>query len=118
MCRLEAANTFRRCDEAEKPNAHATCALERAHRGYRTAARGQHGVQHEEVALLQVVSRSAAVAVAIGAFVWSLEHALIPLTFDPKFMTYRILAPLPFSTWQARLYLRLRQLVPSPARTP
>src|SRR5574338_862786 len=56
----------------------------------------------------QVVFRNTTAAGAIVAFVWSLEHAFIPLTFDPKFMMYRLLSPVPFSTFQALLYLRLR----------
>lgn len=35
----------------------------------------------------RVITRSQTVAVACVAFVWSLQHAVMPLTFDPKFMT-------------------------------
>jgi membrane protease YdiL (CAAX protease family) len=58
----------------------------------------------------QVLGRTS-VAVVIVAFVWSMQHAFMPLTFDPKFMTVRVLAPVPFSLFQAILYLRLRRLV-------
>jgi membrane protease YdiL (CAAX protease family) len=46
------------------------------------------------------------------AFVWSLQHAFMPLTFDAKFMAFRLLSPIPYSVFVALLYLRLRRLVP------
>lgn len=61
---------------------------------------------------LEVLSGSTASAVALVAFSWSFQHAVMPLTFDPAFMLYRGLAPLPFSIFQALLYLRLRRIVP------
>ena len=61
---------------------------------------------------LQVLSRSSAFAVAVVAVAWSFQHAVMPLTFNPRFMLYRALAPLPFSTFQALLYLRIRRVVP------
>jgi uncharacterized protein len=61
---------------------------------------------------LEVLSGSTALAVALVAFSWSFQHAVMPLTFDPAFMLYRALAPLPFSIFQALLYLRLRSIVP------
>lgn len=61
---------------------------------------------------LQVLSRSTGLAVAAVAFFWSFQHALMPLTFDSHFMLYRALAPLPFSTFQALLYLRMRRILP------
>ena len=36
----------------------------------------------------------------------------MPLTFDAKFMAFRLLAPVPFAVFQTLLYLRLRRLVP------
>jgi uncharacterized protein len=60
----------------------------------------------------QVVFRSTGVAVAVVAFVWSLQHAFMPLTFDPQFMAYRLLASPPLSVFETLLYLRLRRLVP------
>ena len=60
----------------------------------------------------QVLSRSTGVAVAVVAFVWSLQHSFMPLTFDPKFMAFRLLSPIPFSVFQTLLYLRIRRLVP------
>lgn len=61
---------------------------------------------------LQVLSRSTGIAVAAVAFSWSFQHAVMPLTFDGDFMLYRALAPIPFSTFQCLLYLRMRRIVP------
>jgi hypothetical protein len=60
----------------------------------------------------QVLCRSTILAIAVVAFVWSMQHAFMPLTFDAKFMAFRLLAPLPFSVFAILLYLRLRRLVP------
>lgn len=60
----------------------------------------------------QILSGSAAVAVALVAFVWSLQHSFMPLTLDPEFMTFRLLASVPSSIFQTMLYLRLRRLLP------
>jgi hypothetical protein len=60
----------------------------------------------------QVLLRSTSLAVALVAFVWSFQHVVMPLTFDPKYMAFRLLSPLPFSVFQALLYLRLRRLIP------
>jgi membrane protease YdiL (CAAX protease family) len=51
-------------------------------------------------------------AVACVAFVWSFQHVVMPLTFDTKFMVFRLLSPVPFSIFVTVLYLRLRRLVP------
>ncbi len=61
---------------------------------------------------LQNLSRNTFVAVAVVAFVWSLEHAFLPPTFDPQIMTFRTLSALPHSLFQTMLYLRIRRLVP------
>jgi membrane protease YdiL (CAAX protease family) len=61
---------------------------------------------------VQTLSRRTGAAVAVVALVWSLQHAFMPLTFDPKFMAFRLLSPLPFSVFVTLLYLRLRRLVP------
>jgi hypothetical protein len=61
---------------------------------------------------LQVVSGSTAIAVALVSFVWSFQHALQPLTFDPDFMLYRLMAPIPFSVFITLAYLRVRRLLP------
>jgi membrane protease YdiL (CAAX protease family) len=61
---------------------------------------------------LRVLCRSTSLSVAVVSIAWSFQHALMPLTFDPKFMTVRALAPLPFSAFQTFLYLRLRRLIP------
>jgi hypothetical protein len=60
----------------------------------------------------QVLSHSTSRAVAIVASVWSFQHVVMPLTFDSKFMVFRLLSPVPFSVFQTLLYLRLRRLVP------
>ena len=36
----------------------------------------------------------------------------MPLTFDAKYMVFRLLSSLPNSVFQTLLYLRLRRLVP------
>jgi membrane protease YdiL (CAAX protease family) len=61
---------------------------------------------------LQILFGSTGLAVAAVALVWSFQHALMPLTFDPKFMLYRLLSPLPFSIFITLVYLRLRRIVP------
>jgi len=60
----------------------------------------------------QVLSRSTILAIACVAFAWSLQHAFMPLTFDPKFMAFRLLSSIPNSVFQTLLYLRLRRLLP------
>jgi ribosomal protein S18 acetylase RimI-like enzyme len=45
------------------------------------------------------------------ALVWSAQHAVMPLTSDPDFMLYRLLSPLPFSTFIRLVHLRLRRIV-------
>jgi CAAX prenyl protease-like protein len=60
----------------------------------------------------QVVWQSTSRAVACVAVVWSFQHVVMPLTFDPKFMIFRLLSPVPFSTFQLLLYLRLRRMIP------
>jgi membrane protease YdiL (CAAX protease family) len=61
---------------------------------------------------LQVLCPNTGVAIAIVAFAWSLQHAFMPLTFDPKYMTYRLLASVPNSVFQTIVYLRLRRVIP------
>jgi membrane protease YdiL (CAAX protease family) len=61
---------------------------------------------------LQVLSRHTSAAIVVVAFVWSLQHAFMPLTFDAKFMAFRLLSPVPESIFVTLLYLRLRRLVP------
>jgi membrane protease YdiL (CAAX protease family) len=60
----------------------------------------------------QVLSRSTSVAVAVVAFVWSAQHAFMPLTFDAKYMMFRLFSPIPFSIFITLVYLRLRRLLP------
>ncbi|HEY7167025.1 MAG TPA: CPBP family glutamic-type intramembrane protease [Candidatus Binatia bacterium] len=60
----------------------------------------------------QILCRSTSAAIAVVAFAWSMQHAFMPLTFDPKFMAFRLLSSVPNTVFQALLYLRLRRLVP------
>jgi hypothetical protein len=60
----------------------------------------------------QVLCRSTSLAVAIVAFAWSFQHVVMPLTFDAKFVAFRLLSPVPLSVFGIILYLRLRRLVP------
>ena len=61
---------------------------------------------------LQILCRSTSPAIAVVAFAWSLQHSFMPLTFDTRFMAFRLLSPIPFSVFGTLLYLRLRRLVP------
>jgi hypothetical protein len=63
-------------------------------------------------ARFQVLCRSTGLAIAIVAFVWSLQHAFMPLTFDPRYMAFRLLSSVPHSIFVTTLYLRLRRLLP------
>ncbi|MER8382421.1 CPBP family glutamic-type intramembrane protease [Mesorhizobium sp. M1399] len=60
----------------------------------------------------QVLSGSTGFAVAVVAFSWSFQHAVMPLTFDPHFMLYRLLAPIAHSTFITLVYLRVRRILP------
>jgi hypothetical protein len=64
------------------------------------------------VSRFQVLSRSTPLAVVVVAFAWSLQHSFVPLTFDVRFMTYRLLASVPNTVFQTLVYLRIRRLVP------
>ena len=64
------------------------------------------------VARFQVLCRSTSLAIIVVAFVWSLQHAFMPLTFDPKYMAYRLLASVPNSVFQTILYLPLLRVIP------
>jgi membrane protease YdiL (CAAX protease family) len=59
----------------------------------------------------RVLCGSTPVAIACVAFAWSLQHAFMPLTFDPKFMAFRLLSPVPATLFATLLYLRVRRLV-------
>ncbi|MDM7914169.1 MAG: CPBP family glutamic-type intramembrane protease [Candidatus Eisenbacteria bacterium] len=61
---------------------------------------------------VQVLTRSTVVTVAVAAFAWSLQHSFMPVTFDSKFMVFRLLASVPSSVFETLLYLRLRRLLP------
>ncbi len=60
----------------------------------------------------QVLSGSTVFAVAVVALVWSFQHAVMPLTFDEHFIVYRLLSPIPFSTFITLVYLRMRRILP------
>jgi len=60
----------------------------------------------------QVLSQSTSLAIVLVAFAWSLQHAFMPLTFDAKYMAFRLLSSVPNSVFQTLLYLRLRRLLP------
>jgi hypothetical protein len=60
----------------------------------------------------RVLCRSTALAVAVVGFSWSFQHVVMPLTFDDKFMVFRLLSPVPHTLFELLLYLRLRRLVP------
>lgn len=64
------------------------------------------------VSRFQVLFGRTSMAVAVVAFVWSMQHAFLPLTFDAKFMTFRLVASIPFSIFETLFYLRLRRLIP------
>jgi len=64
------------------------------------------------LARFQVLGRRTSLAIVWVAFAWSLQHAFMPLTFDSKFMAFRLFASVPNSVFQTLLYLRLRWLVP------
>jgi hypothetical protein len=60
----------------------------------------------------RVLLRHTSLAIVVVAFVWSMQHAVMPLTFDASFMAFRLLSPLPHSIFSVLIYLRLRRLVP------
>ncbi len=64
------------------------------------------------VSRFQVLSGSTVAAIAVVAFVWSLQHVFMPLTFDAKFMVFRLLSPVPNSVFDTWFYLRFRRLIP------
>ena len=61
---------------------------------------------------LQVLAGSTALAVVAVAFFWSVQHAVMPLTFDPPFMLHRFVSSIPNSVFMILVYLRLRRLLP------
>ncbi len=60
----------------------------------------------------QVLCRNTGLAVLLVAFAWSFQHVVMPLTFDGRFMAFRLLSSVPSSLFQTLLYLRLRRLIP------
>jgi hypothetical protein len=61
---------------------------------------------------IQVIAGGTAVAVALVAFSWSFQHVVMPVMFDPAYMLYRMISPIPFSIFIILVYLRMRRLVP------
>jgi Type II CAAX prenyl endopeptidase Rce1-like len=61
---------------------------------------------------LQVLCGSTSLAIVFVAFAWSLQHVFMPLTFDAKFMAFRLLSSVPNTVFQTLLYLRFRRLAP------
>ena len=51
-------------------------------------------------------------AVALVAFSWSFQHAVMPVRFDADYALYRMLSPIPFSVFVILAYFRLRRLLP------
>jgi hypothetical protein len=41
-----------------------------------------------------------------------MHHSFMPLTFDARYMAFRLLSSVPNTVFQTLLYLRLRRLVP------
>ena len=60
----------------------------------------------------EVLCRSRSIAVAVVASAWALQHAFMPLTFEPRFMTFRALSALPYALFLTMSYLGLRRLLP------
>jgi uncharacterized protein len=60
----------------------------------------------------QVVCQSTSLAIVLVAFAWSLQHAFMPLSFDARFMAFRVLSSVPNAVLQTLLYLRFRRVVP------
>lgn len=46
------------------------------------------------------------------ALVWALQHAFMPLTFDPAYMAHRFVSSVPNALFMILVYLRLRRLLP------
>lgn len=61
---------------------------------------------------IQALSGSTVLAVALTALPWAFQHAVMPVTFDPDYVLFRMLSPIPFSIFVILLYLRVRRLLP------
>jgi membrane protease YdiL (CAAX protease family) len=61
---------------------------------------------------IQVLSGRTAVAVALVAISWSFQHVVMPVTFDPRYMLYRMISPIPLGVFIILMYLRVRRLMP------
>src|SRR5262245_30213869 len=60
----------------------------------------------------QVVCRSTSLGIVFVVFAWSAQHVFMPLTFDAKFLAFRLLSSVRNTVFQTLLYLRLRLLIP------
>jgi hypothetical protein len=60
----------------------------------------------------EAISRSTTLAVALAALPWAFQHAVMPVTFEPDYVLFRMLSPIPFSIFVILLYLRVRRLMP------
>jgi hypothetical protein len=60
----------------------------------------------------QVLCRGTGPGIVFVAFAWAMQHAFMPLTFDSKFVAFRLLGSLPNTVFQTFLYLRVRRLIP------
>jgi hypothetical protein len=60
----------------------------------------------------QALCQRTSLAILVVVFAWSLQHAFMPLTFDARFMAFRLLAAVPNTVFQTLMYVRLRRLVP------
>jgi uncharacterized protein len=59
-----------------------------------------------------VLCRRSSVAVAIVTLVWAAQHAVMPVTFDARFMAFRTLSAIPYAAFLTLSYLQLRRLIP------
>lgn len=61
---------------------------------------------------LQALSGRTVPTVIVVALVWSFQHAVMPLTFEPDFILYRMISPIAHSLFVVLVYLRIRTIVP------
>lgn len=64
------------------------------------------------VSRFQILARNTTLAVAVVAFVWSLQHSVMPVTGDHRWVVFRMLSPIPNTVFSALVYLRWRRLLP------
>jgi uncharacterized protein len=61
---------------------------------------------------LAALSRRPALAVAIVAVLWAVQHAAIPALFDARYLAWRTLSFLPLTLSMGFIYLKMRRLMP------